>query len=177
VIGVAPTPDIWGSFKDIPSHGRIGDGPLSSFFDSINNMFNIIAEREYNEGHPFKAKFIYFLDILGFVDHDDSSSFDSSLSEFKKALNALDDYIKNIDPDLYSKTSYGKVFKKYYKGNMYQALVGLLNPSNNGFNLVKAGQKLPTGSQELWTEGVSLMIDANTFWEAHESGELWGYIK
>ena len=172
VIGIASAQDIWGSFKHLPKGKSDDDGLLSSFFKQINSMFNVIADREYEQNHPVKSKLLNFLEIAGIVDKKEAQ-FDKDLTVFKKALKGLDDYIKNVDSDLIFGWGYDSLFKKLYKGDMYKTLVELLDPIKNGMTTTKVGQKLPNENLELWTEGKSLMMRTDYFWDAHKEGSLY----
>ena len=134
-IGVASSPDFWGSFEQTITRGFD--------LDEFNYMLKKIVKKQ---------------NVM--LDDKSLSSFKKTLSMFDKNIN---DWVKTL-PGKNNSPSFDVDFMDGYKDNLWDHLQTLFEPKKNGITLTKVGKPLPN-NREVWTDGISIIIDEDVMGE------------
>lgn len=128
-IGVAPKEDLWDSFQRHYSS-------FYNFNDDLAQLYNVLVERKSIASGDWK--------------------------EFKKHLEILnrtwEDLPESAIKTFRDKYPFNQLAKLAWeeKQNITDTISDIIQP--RGFKLIKAGDKIPSGMHECWTDGDSIMI-------------------
>lgn len=146
-IAVCPKSDIWFSFK------------FTESIELINDVISLAAQSLNLDSKKINNDYKYLIKSLDEIGKD-----------FKN---------KDGDPSWFKMTSFSikPFFNDYLESDMpfSKFLIEKMAPKQNGFKLVKAGNKLP-GRNEVWFSGKAIFIknsELNSILDEYESIEKW----
>jgi len=177
IIGECPNYDFWFSFNKKASN-------MDSDFNEIIRLiinFPHLEKIKNKNGDPI-IKYINMSNIYDYMNayKIKLKRFDSSLSEFKKALNNFDKWFKKQNifdvPTLKHNLYYHSDWLKEWKGEpFYKLLEKTLNPKENGFKLTTV--KYLTSGKESWTDAECLVIHHDNIKEVLSENDKKYHIK
>lgn len=147
-----------GKYLVLPYNGSyIGVCPRDDFWPSFSNTNPTSDLNDFNIG---------LIDFIGDVIGDHKIRYAKSLQDFLNVVREFDKVWPTKDEYAYQHGVFSHEGKQVIfdfvrsKTTMEKYLDIILDPDENDFALVKAGDDLPREERELWTDGESILVDA-----------------